>query len=155
MKIVILAFGKLDQSFYREAAQEYLKRLSRFADITTIELKEETKYNLAKNQQLNTQLCLDKLKAYSSHEVWFLDLSATCLTSDELANEIGKVQNQTTGKMVFVIGPSDGFNRQLIPSHYNKVAFGRLTLPHQLCRIILLEQIYRSFKILGNENYHK
>lgn len=155
MKIVLLVFGKLDQSFYREAAQEYLKRLQRFADVTVVELKEETKYNFAKNKTLNTELCLKKLENYSQYETWFLDLEGPCLTSGELANNLNRVKNQSTGKILFVIGPSDGFDKKLIPKSYSQIAFGKLTLPHQLCRIILLEQIYRGFKIINHEDYHK
>lgn len=155
MKILLLGFGKLDQSFYRNAAQEYLKRLQRFTDISIVELKEETKYNLEKNRLVNTQNCLKKIDAYSQYEVCFLDLEGACLTSEEFMQNIEHVKNKASGKMIFVVGPSDGFERQLIPKSYKKIAFGKLTLPHQLCRVILLEQLYRSFKILGNEEYHK
>lgn len=154
MKLQILSFGKLDEQMFKNVSQEYLKRISRYCDLEIIELKEETKYEIKKNQSINTQLLISHLTRLTNYKIYFLDVDAKLVSSLEFSKIIDENKNLETGKLSLVIGPSDGYDQELIKS-YKKISFGKITLPHQLFRIILLEQIYRAFKIINQEKYHK
>ncbi|WP_031542970.1 23S rRNA (pseudouridine(1915)-N(3))-methyltransferase RlmH [Mesoplasma photuris] len=155
MKIKILCFGKLDEKYFIDASKEYLKRISKFADLEVIELKEEFKFADLKNREINSNSLMQKLESFKDHEVIVMDVASKISSSEDLAEEILNIKDLKTGKVIFTIGPSDGYSDDFKNKYKNKISFGKITLPHQLFRIILLEQIYRSFKINNNEKYHK
>ncbi|AVN59091.1 23S rRNA (pseudouridine(1915)-N(3))-methyltransferase RlmH [Mesoplasma florum] len=155
MNIKIICFGKLDKKFFIESFNEYANRISKYANLQVIELKEEYQKEDVVNKNINSDLLIDKLKAFSDHEIICMDVSSKNYSTEEFMSIIENNKNLKQAKIVFVIGPSDGFSDKFLQQNYKKVSFGNITLPHQLFRIILAEQIYRAFKIMNNEKYHK
>ena len=143
--IKIICVGKIKESFYREAILEYMKRLSKYHKLEIIELmdsdiKEEKELILRK---------IDK-RDY----IVTLEIDGKQLSSIEFSNLIDKTLI-SYANITFIIGGSDGLDDEIKKLSNYKLSFSKMTFPHQLFRVILLEQIYRSFKILHNESYHK
>ncbi|WP_434335059.1 23S rRNA (pseudouridine(1915)-N(3))-methyltransferase RlmH [Mycoplasma capricolum subsp. capricolum] len=155
MKVKILCFGKLDKTFYVDAFNDYFKRLKKYVDLEIIELKEEINGELNKIKDENSNLLLKKLENYKDFEKVILDVNSKLISTENLVEIIKTNLNYKTGKILFVIGPSDGYSKSFLNSFINKFSLAKITLPHQLCRIVLIEQIYRVFKIINNEKYHK
>lgn len=143
--IKIVCVGKVKEKYLQDAIADYMKRLSKYHKVEIIELEDsnmiEEKVKILKH--------IDN-KDY----VITLDIEGKQLTSVELADKIDKtfITNST---ICFVIGGSFGLDKEVKMRANFSLSFSRLTFPHQLFRVILLEQIYRSFKILNNETYHK
>ncbi|ASZ09252.1 50S rRNA methyltransferase [Mesoplasma chauliocola] len=155
MNIKIICFGKLDKKFFLESFNEYASRISKYANLQIIELKEEYQKEDSVNKNINSDLLIEKLKSYADHEIICMDVSSKNISTEEFSKIIENNKNLKQAKIVFVIGPSDGYSDKFFKLNYQKVSFGKITLPHQLFRVILCEQIYRSFKIINNEKYHK
>ncbi|QVK03111.1 23S rRNA (pseudouridine(1915)-N(3))-methyltransferase RlmH [Mycoplasma mycoides] len=155
MKIKIICFGKLDKKFYIDAFNDYFKRLEKYAGIEIIELKEEINGELNKIKELNSDLLLNKLESYKDFEKVILDVNSKLISTENLVDLIQTNLNYKNAKILFVIGPSDGYSKKFLNFFNNKISLAKITLPHQLCRIVLIEQIYRVFKIIKNEKYHK
>lgn len=158
LKINIICVGKIKEQYLKDAINEYSKRLSKYCNLNILELQDKKipeKSNVTiENQIKETEsndillhlpkdsfnICLDlKGKEYSSIEF------------AKLLNEISLINSTIT----FIIGGSLGFNNTVINSCKGSVCFSKMTFPHQLIRVFLLEQIYRAFKINNNETYHK
>lgn len=159
MKIRIITIGKLKEPYWRAAEQEYLKRLNPYSKIEVIEcndlpskenasLKEEEEIKLKEGREV-----LAKLKP--SDFLVLLDLGKEEMTSPELAKKFSKWMELSGSNLTFVIGGSLGLSQELRNRGNATLTLSSLTFTHQMTRIILLEQIYRSFKILKNEPYHK
>lgn len=154
--IQIISVGKVDAAYFRKAIEEYLKRLSLFTKINIIELKEyKLKSNSEKDIQ-NTiiqegQAILEKLKGF----VIALDRKGQEYDSEGLAELIENLLVKGTPDITFVIGGSYGLSEQVLKCADRIISFGRITYPHQLMRVILVEQIYRAFSIINNSKYHK
>lgn len=154
MKVKIICFGKLDEKAYMLASQEYQKRLTRFCDLEIVELKESSFNDATKNQKLNMQNLKTQLLGAKDYVIYFLDVTGKQIDSLEFAKILADAKDQQTGKMCFVIGPSDGYDADF-KNNYSRISFGAITLPHQLFRIVLLEQIYRGLMINNHQKYHK
>lgn len=147
--IKIICVGKIKEKFYKSAVEEYLKRLSKYTKLDIIELKDYN-YDNSKTLYEEGKSILSKLK--DDDYVITLDIKGNALDSVELSNFIN---NNISKNMAFVIGGSYGLSDAVKKRSNYSLSFSNLTFPHQLFRIILLEQIYRSFKIINNESYHK
>ena len=143
--IKILCIGKIKESFYQDAIKEYMKRLSKYHKVIIEELPDS-------NKQKEEELLLKKINQKDYNIV--LDIEGEMLNSIELSNHIDKTF-QMNSNITFIIGGSDGLTEKVKEIADFKLSFSKLTFPHQLFRVILLEQIYRSFKILNHETYHK
>ncbi|AUM62507.1 23S rRNA (pseudouridine(1915)-N(3))-methyltransferase RlmH [Spiroplasma monobiae] len=154
MKIKLICFNKVNKE-YKEVYSSYINKLKNHCDLEIIEINEfdhgDIKSNMTKNEQ-NIDLKLNDLKDY---EVFLLDINSKQYTSEMIANTLVENKNYKGGKACFIIGPSDGFSQDFRKLHPNKISFGLITLPYNLVRIVLLEQIYRGFKISKNQKYHK
>lgn len=156
MKFKILTVGKIKESFYREAIGEYVKRISRFANVEIVET-EECKFNgdpnarqIEKIIQTEGESLLAKLEGY----VAVTDINGKLTTSEALSKLITEAK-QTDSVITFVIGGSNGLSQDVKNRADVSLSFGRITLPHQLFRVVLLEQIYRACCIEHNVKYHK
>jgi 23S rRNA (pseudouridine1915-N3)-methyltransferase len=149
--IKIITVGKLKEKFYSDAVNEYLKRLSKYTKINLIEVKDE-------DFDINKTLLKERdsiLKYISEKEyIITMEIEGKELSSVELASKINDIQN-TYSDITFIIGGSYGLHEDIKNMSNYKLSFSKLTFPHQLFRVMLLEQLYRSFKINNNETYHK
>lgn len=143
LKIKLICVGDFKENYLKEAEKEYLKRLSKFFEVSTIIVKESDKEKEGKD-------IVSKIDAYAI----LLDIKGEEVTSEELALKIDKL-SLTNSKLNVIIGGSDGVSELVKKNVNERVSFGRITLPHQLARIVALEQIYRSGTILNHIKYHK
>ncbi len=159
MKITIAAVGKVKERFYTDAIAEYSKRLGRYCRLEMIQVADEKTPDRAgealtrqiKDREGERILAQIREGAY----VVALAIEGRMLDSVELASRIGSLGTGGCSQIVFVIGGSLGLSEAVLRRADLKLSFSRMTFPHQLMRVILLEQIYRSFRILAGEPYHK
>ena len=159
MKIDICCVGKVKESSFRDMINEYSKRLSRYANLSILEVQDEktpdnasaTVEEAIKKKVGERLLGVIKDNAY----VIALAIDGKNLSSTELADKINNLGIDGTSHIQFVIGGSLGLAPEVLSRADMKLSFGRMTFPHQLMRVILLEQIYRSYRIINNEPYHK
>ncbi len=149
--IKIICVGKIKEKFFKEAISEYEKRLQKYVKLEIIELPDFS-IGVEINKEKEGENILKNIK--DKDYVITLEIEGKSLTSVELSKEIEKVQMKN-GDVTFVIGGSDGLSSDVKKRSNYALSFSKMTFPHQLFRIILLEQIYRSFKIRNNESYHK
>ncbi len=156
MKIKIVAVGKIKDGFYKEAVAEYVKRISRFAAIEIVEVSEcffngepsaKEKDKIIKTEG---QSILSKLEGF----VAVTDIKGQELSSVDLSMKISSIK-QTNSTITFVIGGSYGLSQELKDRADLRLSFGKITLPHQLFRVVLCEQLYRACCIENNVPYHK
>lgn len=159
MKIRIICVGKLKEQYLKDAQNEYIKRLSKYSNIEIIELNDKSIYDNPslkeeeKIKSLETAEILTKIGKNSYNVI--LDVSSKEIDSIEFSNRIKSYQEKGVNYINFIIGGSLGFSKEIDTIANEKISLSRLTFTHQFARIILLEQIYRSYKILNNETYHK
>ena len=149
--IKIICFGKIKEIFLKEAIKEYQKRLSKYTKLEIIELPDIDPAHqdfLTKEEQ-----SLKKILKKSDNLV-MLDKEGIMLNTEEFSTFIAK-ELTLNSNITFLIGSSYGFSQNLQKEVTKKLSFSKLTFPHQLFRVLLLEQIYRSFKIINHETYHK
>ncbi len=159
MKITIVCVGKIKEKFYRDALAEYTKRLSRYCSLTITEVTDEK----TKEQASETECAIIKdregeriLKSIRDDGyVIALAIDGKTLDSVELSEKIDKLGLSGKSNVYFVIGGSLGLSDAVMKRADYKLSFSRMTFPHQLMRVILLEQIYRSYRIINHEPYHK
>ena len=159
MKISILCIGKVKEKFYREAIDEFTKRLSRYCKLEIIEVSDEkteeqsseTEIRLVKEKEGERLLKNLKEDAY----VIALCIDGKQLDSEELSEKMEKLGIQGVSHICFIIGGSLGLSDAVVKRADFKLSFSKMTFPHQLMKVILLEQIYRSYRIIKNEPYHK
>ncbi len=147
MKIEILCAGKLKEAFYRDAAAEYLKRLSRYCKCFVTEVQD------GPGPEKEMERFLSKLDPDSY--LIALEIGGKSLSSEDFAQRIEDMGLSGQSKLTFLIGGSDGLEPALSQKADYHLSFSRMTFPHQLMRVILLEQIYRAFRIINGEPYHK
>lgn len=159
MQIDILCVGKIKERFFRDALEEYKKRLSRYCRVTEIEVADEKTPDEASETEVRqikekegTRL-LSKIQ--ESAYVIALAIEGKSLSSEELAEKLGSLAINGQSHLQFVIGGSLGLSPEVLSRADMKLSFSKMTFPHQLMRVILAEQIYRSYRILRNEPYHK
>ncbi len=159
MKITILCVGKVKEKFYRDAIGEFAKRLGRYCKLDIIEVSDEktdeqatqTEIDIVKSKEGERLLKNIKDDAY----VFCLAIEGSQLDSVELSRKMDKLMSSGKSHIYFVIGGSLGLSDAVLKRADYKLSFSKMTFPHQLMRVILLEQIYRSFRISNNEPYHK
>lgn len=159
MKITIICVGKIKEKFYTEAVKEYSKRLSRYCSLNIIEVADEK----TKEQASETEITLVKKKEgerilKALHEdgyVIALAINGTQSDSIGLAEKIEKLGLSVISHVYFIIGGSLGLSDEVLSRADEQLSFSKMTFPHQLMRVILLEQIYRSCRIIHHEPYHK
>ncbi len=159
MKITVLAVGKIKEKFYVDAVQEYAKRLSRYckleiiqvADEKTAENCTETEIDIIKKKEA------DRLFKYIPEQAYVvtLEILGKQLDSVEMADKINQLGVGGISHIVFIIGGSLGLHQSVSDRSDFKLSFSKMTFPHQLMRVILLEQVYRSYRIISNQPYHK
>ena len=154
MNISIICVGKLKEKFYKEAAEEYIKRLGRFGKVSVTELAESKSDDPAEE---SVRICekLEIFKKSNDSFIFTLDIGGKKYDSIGLAKKIDSLGISGISTLVFVIGGSNGFDDSVRALANERLSFSDFTFPHQLMRIILLEQIYRTFKINSGEKYHK
>lgn len=159
MKITILSVGKLKEGYLLEAVSEYKKRLSRYVTVEEIVVQDEKTPDGA-SEKVEEQIkekegerILSKIKedAY----VIALAIDGKMMDSVEFSQHISQLCVKGNSHFVFVIGGSLGLSAQVLNRSNEKLSFSKMTFPHQLMKVFLLEQIYRSYRIMNNEPYHK
>jgi len=159
MNIRIIAVGKVKEKFLTEGIKEYLKRITPHAKMEVIEVSDEK----TTDRPSETELRLvkekegEKISRYLKEGTYLiaLDIQGKNLSSEELAGMINDLGIKGKSDITFLIGGSVGLADYLIEKADFRLSFGRMTFPHQLMRLILVEQLYRSFKIIAGHPYHK
>lgn len=146
LTITIFAVGKLKEQFWKDACAEYLKRLGAYAKVKVREIPDSTK-------EREAEALLAALP--TQDPIILLDIHGKEVSSESLSAKIENYALDGTSHLAFVIGGSDGVTKEIQEKAMERISFGPITLPHNLARVVLLEQIYRAFKIARNEPYHK
>lgn len=159
MNITLITVGKIKEKFLRDAISEYSKRLSKYCKLEIIEVSDEkTPDNASDKEEIQikekegTQI-LSKIK--DNTYVIAMDLKGKILSSEEFSSFINNCGIQGHSNLTFVIGGSLGLSKDVLNRANYKLCFSKMTFPHQLFRVMLLEQIYRGFRIIKGEPYHK
>ncbi|MCL2377209.1 MAG: 23S rRNA (pseudouridine(1915)-N(3))-methyltransferase RlmH [Defluviitaleaceae bacterium] len=140
MRIEIICIGKLKEDYLRAAQTEYLKRLGPYARLSVIEVAEEK--------------AMEKAMASGAHAI-ALAIDGKALTSEGLAQKLENMGIDGISHIAFIIGGAEGLSHRILGLCRAKLSLSAMTMTHQMARVFLLEQIYRSFKIINNEPYHK
>lgn len=160
INIKIICVGSLKEKYFKDMAEEYIKRIGKYAKLEIIELKDEgfkTDSNSSNIQNIKDKECakiLDKLNTLSNSYIFVLDEIGKMNSSVELAQNLQNIPVKGYSTIAFVIGGSLGLNDSIRKKANEVISFSRQTFPHQMIRCFLLEQIFRCFKIIHNENYH-
>ena len=158
MNITILCAGKIKEKFFTAAIDEYKKRLSRFAKLEILEIPDEKIPDNAspKEEEAIRQKEGDAMLAKIKPGAYVISMciEGKQLASEELAEKISVISMQSS-RIVFIIGGSLGLSDAVKARSDLRLSFGKITLPHQLMRVVLMEQVYRAFKINHHESYHK
>lgn len=160
MKIKIIGVGKIKEKFFRASIDEYLKRMSPYNDVEIIEVNDEPAAENLSQKEIEKvkEIEGDRVLAKISDEDYLVNLEilGKQMTSEEFAKFIQNEMLEGFGRnLVFVIGGSNGLSKAVSQRANYKLSFSKMTFPHQLMRVILLEQIYRAFRIINNHPYHK
>ena len=159
MNIKLICVGGIKEEFYKKAVEEYLKRLSRYVKLEVLEVKDEktpAKASMLEEEKIKeteAQRILSKLK--DNAYIIILDIEGSKDDSEEFAKKISKIEEESKGTAYFIIGGSLGLSKNLKQAASMKISFSDMTFPHQLMRVIFLEQLYRAYRIINNEPYHK
>lgn len=159
MKITILAVGKVKEKYFTGAIQEYSKRLSRYCKLEIIEVADEKTPDKAseKEEEQIRQKEAERLQKYIRDDahVIALAIEGKQTTSEGFADKINQLGLQGKSHIIFVIGGSIGLAPEILSRADEKLSFSQMTFPHQLMRVVLLEQVYRAYRIMNGEPYHK
>jgi 23S rRNA (pseudouridine1915-N3)-methyltransferase len=159
MKITVIAVGKLKEKYLKEGIAEYSKRMTRFCDFEIIEVEDEQapeNVSSAQELQIKKKEAERILKKYKSSSVMIvLDVKGEKVDSEGFADKLKSFFVSGHSHITFVIGGSLGLDASLRSMAHLKLSMSELTFPHQLARLILMEQVYRAFKIINGETYHK
>lgn len=158
MNINIVAVGSIKEKYFKDAIAEYSKRLSRYVKLNIIELKDEktpVKPGSPEEEKIKEVEADRILLKLSDTFVVALAIDGKTYSSEAFSARMEKYDILSKGKMSFVIGGSLGLHQKIFDRADEKLSFSELTFPHQLMRVILLEQIYRAYRIRNNEPYHK
>ena len=150
--IKLICVGKIKEKYLNDAIDEYKKRLSKYTKLDIIELPDSSYNEIDKVKKEEGKLILKHLK--ETDNVIILDIDGIELSSLELTNKLCRLES-VNSNITFIIGGSYGLSEEVKKRANFSLSFSKLTFPHQLFRVMLLEQIYRTYKIRNNENYHK
>ncbi len=159
MKITLLTVGKIKEKYWTQAIAEYTKRLSAYAKVEIVEVADEKTPDQA-SALVETQIKKkegERLLAKCPADAYVIALAilGKALTSEQLAQKIESLGVYGTSHIVFVIGGSLGLSDEVLKRADYQLSFSAMTFPHQMMRVILLEQVYRSYRIIAGEPYHK
>lgn len=154
IKINIYCVGSLKEQYLKDAINEYKKRLSRYAKVEIIEVKEAKvdETNITKGLNEEGENILKRIK--DGEYLILSDLHGKEITSEEFSKSLRELIDKGISPISYVIGGTYGLSNELRKRSNDKICLSKLTFTHQMTRVILLEQIYRAFKIINNENYH-
>ena len=159
MKITILAVGKIKEKYFADAVAEYKKRLSRYCKLEIIEVADEKTPDHASTQEeeLIRRKEGERLKKYIKDGAYVISLAiqGKQFSSEEFSKKIHALGLHRESHIIFIIGGSIGLASDILKESKELISFSKMTFPHQMMRVILLEQIYRSFRIMHHEPYHK
>ena len=158
LTINIVCVGKIKEQYLKDAITEYSKRLSRYCKLHIIEVPDEKipdKLNNTISEEIKEKECLN-ISNHLPKDTFpiCLDLKGKEFSSEEFSKNIENISMQSS-QITFVIGGSLGLNREILNLANQKICFSKMTFPHQLIRVFLLEQIFRAFKISNGETYHR
>ena len=159
MKITVITVGKIKEKFLKDAIAEYSKRLSKYCKLEIIEVADEKTPDQAsevvENGIRNKEA--ERIMKYVKDDAFVitLEIKGKLLTSEELADKINQLGIQGKSHIAFIIGGSIGLGEEVLKRSDYALSFSKMTFPHQLMRVILLEQVYRSYRIINGEPYHK
>ena len=158
LTINILCVGKLKENYLKDAISEYSKRLSRYCKLNFIEIPDEKipdKLNTNLETEIKSKECTNILNHIKRDSyVIALDLNGKQFSSEEFSEKLENLSMETSN-ITFIIGGSLGLTQDLLNKCNMKICFSKMTFPHQLIRVFLLEQLFRAFKISNNETYHR
>ena len=159
MKITVIAVGKIKEKYLKDALAEYSKRLSRYCKLEIIEVADE------KTPDQASEAAEDLIRAKEGERILkhirddmfviTLEIGGKMLTSEEFADKIETLGVQGKSSIAFVIGGSIGLGKEVLKRSDFALSFSKMTFPHQLMRVVLLEQVYRGYRIINGEPYHK
>lgn len=159
LNIRILSVGKIKESFIEAGIEEYVKRLSKFCKLTLISVKDEKIPEKASLKEVEKSKVIEGKRLLD-----YMDLNSYCIvldlkgkqgSSEDLAEKLNALGLNGKNRLTFVIGGSCGLSEEVLSQANERMSFSKMTFPHQLMKLILLEQLYRGFKINHNEPYHK
>ena len=155
LKINLITIGDIKEKYLKDAIAEYTKRLSRFCELKIVELKETIATDNS-NKSIEQALMKDakNIEKYLKGHIVTLCVEGKMWSSEDMANNIRNIANYYS-EISFVIGASNGLHDSIKQRANDKISFSKMTFPHQLMRVIFLEQLYRSFTIINNISYHK
>lgn len=159
MKISIISVGKLKEKYLKQGIEEYIKRLGPYASVDIQEVSDEkAPENLSEAQMLEVkQKEGERILSKIGQDTYVitLEIEGKMITSEKLAEQLDQLATYGKSKVAFVIGGSLGLSKDVQKRSDFALSFSKLTFPHQLMRLVLLEQVYRAFRIMRNEPYHK
>lgn len=159
MNINIIAVGKIKEKYIKEGIAEFSKRLSRYASLKIIEINDEKAPENLSDKEM--EMIKDKEgskiieKISQNAYVISLTIEGKQISSEGLSEKIGEIMLGGQSDITFIIGGSLGLSNEVVSKSHYQLSFSKMTFPHQLMRLILLEQVYRSFRIMKGEPYHK
>lgn len=159
MNITIIAVGKIKEKYLNQGIDEYVKRLSKYCKLNIIQISDEkapenlSSIEMEKIKQKEGEGILKHIK--EGMYVIVLDIKGKMISSEELANKLNDLALSGKSNLAFIIGGSLGVSNEVLQISNYKLSFSPMTFPHQLMRMILLEQLYRGFRIVKGEPYHK
>ena len=154
-KINLICMGDIKEKYLREAIAEYSKRISRFADLKIIEFKEHISQSNSEADIINAlKKDGEEMQKYLKGYIFCLDINGKMMKSEDFSKKIEKI-SLSNSEITFIIGASNGIHETIKSISNEKISFSLMTFPHQLMRVIFLEQLYRAFTILNNISYHK
>ena len=159
MKITLITVGKIKEKYLRDAIAEYTKRLSKYCKLEIIEVADEKTPDQAGEtveENIRTKEG-ERILKYIRDDMYVitLEIAGKMLSSEEFAEKIETLGIQGKSSIAFVIGGSIGLGREVLKRSDFALSFSRMTFPHQLMRVVLLEQVYRAYRIINGEPYHK
>lgn len=158
-KVTLITVGKIKEKYLRDAIEEYTKRLSKYCKLEIVETADEKtpeQASEAVEEQIRDKEA-ERILKYVKEDGYLitLEIKGKQLTSEEFAAKLQKLGVQGRSHIIFVIGGSIGLGRAVLERSDYALSFSKMTFPHQLMRVILLEQIYRGYRIMNREPYHK
>ena len=159
MNISVITVGKLKEKYLKQGIDEYLKRLSAYAKVEIIEVPDEKAPEVLSNSEMEQVKKKEgeRILAKISQDTYVIALAikGKMMTSEELADSLDKLATYGKSKVAFIIGGSLGLSNEVLKRADEGLSFSKMTFPHQLMRLILVEQVYRAFRINRGEPYHK
>lgn len=159
MRITLVTVGKIKENYLRDAVAEYVKRLRKYCKLEIIEVADEkTQERASETEEMAVRSKEgERILKHVKEDAYVitLEIQGNQITSEELADKIEGLGVQGKSHVVFIIGGSIGLGIEVMKRSDYALSFSRMTFPHQLMRVILLEQIYRGFRIINGEPYHK